>query len=131
MYTQALEGYKKVLGEEATATFRPALHAMWNLASLCGRQQRVEEARLLYAKALSGYQQVVGDDHASCQALRDALATLSKEEVEVAAVVERRSGSVDSQLRTIAESGTRHEVSISRGRQMLKRLGWKRTKGSG
>ncbi|KAF2785656.1 hypothetical protein K505DRAFT_381310 [Melanomma pulvis-pyrius CBS 109.77] len=107
MYTQALQGYEQV--EETIYTVRNALRAMWDLASLYDRQHRVEDAKLLYAKALAGYQQVYGDNDAKCRALRDALAALALKEDAISAGTETESPPTRNRPQTQVHDVTCHQ----------------------
>ncbi|OCL05638.1 hypothetical protein AOQ84DRAFT_379373 [Glonium stellatum] len=127
MHQRALQGYEKALGPENIQTFLPALRAMWGLAFLSSRQDRVEDARSLYLTALSGYQKVVGDHHPSCQALRDNLAALGREGNKTSAATYRESMQTRSQPQTIVDPGAGHKLQTSRRHKILERLSLKRT----
>jgi hypothetical protein len=49
---------------------------MWGLGSLFERQADFAKARIMYSKALTGYEKVVGPDHSKCQSLRGILQDL-------------------------------------------------------
>jgi hypothetical protein len=52
-------------------TYIPALNTLWGLGSLFKRQADYAKARIIYSKALVGYEKAVGPDHLSCQRLRE------------------------------------------------------------
>ncbi|CAM5999531.1 unnamed protein product [Sphagnum balticum] len=76
MYQRALRGYEKALGTNNITTYIPALYTTWNLGSLFERQADLANARIMYSKALVGYEQVVGPDHPKPRSWRDHLYTL-------------------------------------------------------
>ena len=76
MYQRALQGYKKALGAENIMTYIPALNTMHNLGSLFERQADVAKAKIMYSKALAGYEKVVGPDHPDSYRLREILQAL-------------------------------------------------------
>ncbi|KAF2622623.1 hypothetical protein BU25DRAFT_415117 [Macroventuria anomochaeta] len=76
MYERSLEGYKNAVGPKRITTYVPALNTLWALGSLCDSLGRVDEARAWYLKALSGYEKVFGEGHPKFQPLRDNLVAL-------------------------------------------------------
>ena len=76
MYQRALQGYEKALGTENTKTYIPALNIIWNLGSLFKLQADLAKAKIMYSKALTGYEQVAGPDHPDSYRLREILQAL-------------------------------------------------------
>ncbi|KAH8589507.1 hypothetical protein B0O99DRAFT_636659 [Bisporella sp. PMI_857] len=76
MYDRALRGYEKALGVNNITTYIPALNTFWALASLFERQADFTNAKIMYSKALAGYEKVVAPNHPSCQSLRGTLQAL-------------------------------------------------------
>jgi hypothetical protein len=72
MYKRALQGNKEALGAEHTSTLR----TVNNLGNLYKSQSKLAEARIMYLKALEGYQKVIGYDHPKCRRLQEKLNAL-------------------------------------------------------
>jgi hypothetical protein len=77
MFERALQGYEKALGTDNITTYIPALNAMCGLGALFERQADFAKARIMYSKALAGYEQVFGPDHPRCQSLREIFRALN------------------------------------------------------
>jgi hypothetical protein len=73
MYERALRGYETALGADNIS----ALNSLLGLGSLFKLQADFTNARIMYSKALVGYEKVVGPDHSKCQSLREILQTLN------------------------------------------------------
>jgi hypothetical protein len=73
MYQRALQGYEKSLGVENITTYIPALNTIWNLGSLYKDETDLAKARIMYLKALAGYEKVVGPNHPKSYSLRESL----------------------------------------------------------
>lgn len=58
MYTRALEGYTKALGEDHTST----LDTVNNLGNLYRAQGKLDKAETMYTQALKGYTKAVGPE---------------------------------------------------------------------
>ncbi|OCK72974.1 hypothetical protein K432DRAFT_270733, partial [Lepidopterella palustris CBS 459.81] len=56
MCQRALEGYEKALGADNITTYIPALNTTWGLGSVFKRQGDSAKARIMYSKALVGYE---------------------------------------------------------------------------
>jgi hypothetical protein len=54
-------------------------HPNWGLGSLFRRQGESAKARIMYSKALVGYEKVLGHNHLRCQDLRKNLSALGAE----------------------------------------------------
>jgi Tetratricopeptide repeat len=76
MHQRALQGYEKALGANNVTTYIPALNTICGLGSLFERQADLPKARIMYLKALGGYEKVVGPEHPNSQSLRDKLCAL-------------------------------------------------------
>jgi tetratricopeptide (TPR) repeat protein len=59
MYTQALEGCKKILGEDHVQT----LGVVTNLGVVYMSQGKLEQAEKMYTQALEGCKKILGEDH--------------------------------------------------------------------
>ena len=57
-------------------TYVPALNTILNLGLPFERQADLAKARTMFSKALRGYEQVFGPDHAKSETLRDHLCAL-------------------------------------------------------
>ncbi|KAH8711820.1 hypothetical protein GQ44DRAFT_763039 [Phaeosphaeriaceae sp. PMI808] len=79
-YLQVLEVCDKMYGKDSKLICKPAMQAMWDLGHLLKVQNRNEDAIKWYAKALSGYEQMYGKNHAECTKLRNNLIRLEKKE---------------------------------------------------
>jgi tetratricopeptide (TPR) repeat protein len=77
MYERALRGYEKALDAGNITTYIPALNTSWGLGSLFEHQADFAKARIMYSKALAGYEKVVVPDHPRCQSLREILQALN------------------------------------------------------
>jgi hypothetical protein len=55
---------------------------MWGLGSLFKRQADFEKARIMYSKALTEYEKVIGPNHPTCQSLREILRKAEKEAIK-------------------------------------------------
>jgi hypothetical protein len=77
MHQQALLGYEKTLGADNTTTYIPALNTIWSLGFLFERQADSAKAKIMYSKALLGFEKVVGPNHPSSRNLRDNLQVLN------------------------------------------------------
>jgi tetratricopeptide (TPR) repeat protein len=125
MFMQVLEGSTDVSEQEGIAISLTAIDSMWGLAVLFDHQHRVEEARLWYTKALAGYQQIYGENHAHCHALRQNLAGLDLLRAESGAGVESGSAKPEnSPLQTVADVHVHEEPMASKRRHKWKRLGF-------
>jgi hypothetical protein len=71
MYQRALQGREKALGADNVTTYIPALNTIWGLGSLFERQADLAKAKIMYSKALAGYEKVVGPDDPRSQSLQD------------------------------------------------------------
>ncbi|KAH8585309.1 hypothetical protein B0O99DRAFT_647280, partial [Bisporella sp. PMI_857] len=78
MYERALAGYEKALADENIQTYIPALNTMRALGSLLKSQADIPKARIMYSKALAGFEKVVGLDHPSSRSVENRLRTLNK-----------------------------------------------------
>jgi hypothetical protein len=76
MCERALEGYEKAIGTHNILTYIPALNTMWGLGSLSEYQSDLVKARIMYSKALIGYEKVVGPGHPRSQRLQESLHAL-------------------------------------------------------
>ncbi|KAH9204385.1 hypothetical protein DL95DRAFT_471532 [Leptodontidium sp. 2 PMI_412] len=76
MYQRALQGYEKAIGLDNIITYIPALNTIWGLGYLFALQADITKARTMFAKALCGYEQVFGPEHAKSKTLRDKLYVL-------------------------------------------------------
>ena len=77
MYQRALQGYEKALGPELLTTYIPASNTFCNLGSLFATQRQVDRSRMMFSKALVGYQIVFGHNHGNCQVVRAKLNALN------------------------------------------------------
>jgi hypothetical protein len=64
------------LGADNATTYILALNTIWALGSLFERQADLAKARVMYSKALVGYENIVGPNHPRSQSLRDRLCAL-------------------------------------------------------
>ncbi|OSS53307.1 hypothetical protein B5807_02923 [Epicoccum nigrum] len=80
MFTQALEGYEKMLEPQDILTYGRTLRLIWDLGLVHDQLNSLEEARNWYLKALSGYEKLFGEQHENCQKLRANLADLHRRE---------------------------------------------------
>jgi hypothetical protein len=83
MYGRALHGYETAFGTDNITIYIPALNMLWGLGSLFECQADFAKARIMYSKALAGYETVVGPGHPRCQSLREilqALGTIAEKE---------------------------------------------------
>ncbi|KAF3031709.1 hypothetical protein E8E12_001634 [Didymella heteroderae] len=69
MHQRALDGCKKTVGLNGMRTCVSALTIMWGYASFCATSNLMDDARRWYMQALTGYRDVLGADHSTCQAL--------------------------------------------------------------
>jgi hypothetical protein len=76
MYERALRGYEVALGAENITTYIPALNTIWNLGSLFQEGTDLAKARIMYSKALAGYEKVVGPNHPKSHSLRESIRAL-------------------------------------------------------
>jgi hypothetical protein len=76
MFEQALRGYKTALGAENITTYIPALNTIWDLSSLFEEETDLAKARIMYSKALAGYEKVFGPNHPKSHSLRENLRAL-------------------------------------------------------
>src|SRR5271170_1847115 len=76
MYQRVLQGYQKALSVDNVTTYIPALNTIWAFGSLFERQADLAKARIMYSKALVGYDKVVGPDHPRSQSLQDNIRAL-------------------------------------------------------
>ena len=58
-YTQAVEGFRRVLGDEHPSTFI----SINNMGSLLKNQGRYDEAEVYYTEAVEGFRRVLGDEN--------------------------------------------------------------------
>jgi hypothetical protein len=76
MYQRALQGYEKAISPDNIITYVPALNTMWGFGCLFEVQADLTKTRTMYTKALGGYEQVFGPEHAKSKILRDKLYVL-------------------------------------------------------
>jgi hypothetical protein len=76
MFQRALQGYEKALGVENITTYILALNTIWNLGSLFEEGTDLAKARIMYSKALAGYEKVMGPNHPESHSLRESLQAL-------------------------------------------------------
>ena len=76
MYQRALQGYEKATGPDSISTYVPALNTTFNLGLLFEHQAKIAPARIMFSKALRGYEQVFGLDHAESETARNKLCAL-------------------------------------------------------
>lgn len=93
MFQRALQGYEKALGADNVTTYIPALNTIWAFGSLFKRQADLTKARIMYSKALVGYDKVVRPDHPRSRNLQDNLRALDTV-TENKALIVVRAGSV-------------------------------------
>ena len=60
MYQRALEGYEKA---HNITSYVPALNNAYSYGTLFEKQGRLSDAKLMYSRALRGYEAVFGTDH--------------------------------------------------------------------
>jgi tetratricopeptide (TPR) repeat protein len=65
MYQRALEGYEKGLGIDNTTIYIPALNVISNFVYVFECQSGLEKARMMYSKALVGYERIAGPNQPS------------------------------------------------------------------
>jgi tetratricopeptide (TPR) repeat protein len=76
MYQRALEGYEKAIGPSFISTYILALNTTFNLGLLYEHQADIATARTMFSRALRGYEQVFGLDHAKSETTRNKLCAL-------------------------------------------------------
>jgi hypothetical protein len=76
MYIRALQGYENALGADTITIYIPALNTLWGLGSLLEYQADFAKAKIMYLKALTGYEKVVGPNHPRCQSLQEIIQDL-------------------------------------------------------
>jgi hypothetical protein len=77
MFERALRGYETAISADNITTFIPVLNTLRDLGSLFERQADYTKARIMYSKALIGYEKVVRPNHPTCQSLREILQALN------------------------------------------------------
>jgi calcineurin-like phosphoesterase family protein len=73
---QRVQGYEKALGVENITTYIPALNTIWNFGLLFEEENDLVKARVMYSKALTGYEKVVGPNHPKSHSIRERLRAL-------------------------------------------------------
>ncbi|KAF2631053.1 hypothetical protein BU25DRAFT_301776, partial [Macroventuria anomochaeta] len=76
MFTQALRGQTKALGEDHTST----LSIVNNLGNLYNTQGKLDKAEKMYTQALRGYAKALGEDHTSTLSIVGNLGTLYRDQ---------------------------------------------------
>ena len=79
MYTQIVPGLQnsEVLYVEGTVSrYRPALNTTWNLGDLFATQGKPSEARVMYLRASSGFEGLLGPSSYEYQRLKESIASL-------------------------------------------------------
>jgi hypothetical protein len=73
---QVLQGYEKAVGLKNVARYRPALSTIWNLCNLFVAQGQPNEAKEMYSRACTGFQDLLGPSSNECQQLEHSIASL-------------------------------------------------------
>ena len=120
MYQRALQGYEKALSADNVTTYIPALNTIWGLGSLFERQADLAKARIMYSKALVGYEKVGGPDHPRSRSLRDNLRALDTV-TENKALIDVREPMDKFQGET-SHPGAKGTLSKSKRHKLLKKL---------
>ncbi|PSN58894.1 hypothetical protein BS50DRAFT_317609 [Corynespora cassiicola Philippines] len=126
MYNRALRRYQEAIKPEHLPTYLPALNTMWGLAALFDRQHQIEDAKLWYSKTLTGYENVKGKDHSTCETLRNNLAALERAQDEVGLLSEELPLQEGGNTGSPASINTGPDKSVSKRHRLLRRIGWKR-----
>jgi hypothetical protein len=111
------------LSADNITTYIPALNTVWALGSLLERHADFAKARIMYSKALAGYEKVVGPDHPRSQSLHDKLCALDAE------IKNRTLVKVEEPINNI-RGGLSHLVveetpSRSKHQKLFQKLGWR------
>ncbi|KFY31765.1 hypothetical protein V493_00847 [Pseudogymnoascus sp. VKM F-4281 (FW-2241)] len=121
MHQRALQGYEKALGTDNISTYTPALNTLWAFASLYEKQGDLPKARIMYVKALLGYEKVVGPDHPTSQSLREILQGLdSGTEKEAVKGIKKP---VSNPREEVSRLGSEGAPSTSRRHKLFRKLG--------
>ena len=80
LYQQALRGWEKALGGDLVGNYAPAVNTYNNLGIAFERQGRLEEARMMFERALEGYRIIYGVDNEEYRRTRRNLDCLDREE---------------------------------------------------
>ena len=104
-------------------TYIPALNTIWGLGSIFECQSDQAKARVMYSKALVGYERAVGPDHPESQQLRDILETLDT--ITENGALKDVDGPANNIREDTLRLGTEGDPSKTKRHKLLKRLGFR------